>query len=65
MRGGVRPGAGMKPLYGMKMGHITLHLTAAQKAKLQRLGGNAWLRDLIDRARDPDDNAQRVTGNRK
>jgi len=67
-RGGARPGAGKKPLYGVKMGHITVALNAEQKAKLQRLGGNAWLRARIDAAREPqqDHNAQpRVTGNRK
>jgi len=30
-----------------------VRLTAAQHAKVQRLGGAAWIRERIDKARDP------------
>jgi hypothetical protein len=64
-RGGARSGTGPKPLYGAKLGRMTLMLTDEQKAKLKQLGGNAWLRAQIDAAA-LDHNAQpRVTGNRK
>jgi len=66
VKGGARPGAGMKPIYGVAMGHtVSIALTQAQKEKLKRLGGNAWLRARIDAARDPDNAQPRVTGNRK
>ena len=53
-RGGVREGAGRKPTPEaevMKVG--TIRLLPAQWAKLARLGGVAWLRKQIDRAREP------------
>lgn len=31
---------------------VSIRLTEAQKAKLERLGGSAWLREKIDRARE-------------
>jgi hypothetical protein len=30
-----------------------VRLTAAQHAKVQRLGGAAWIRERIDKAREP------------
>lgn len=32
---------------------VSIRLTEAQKAKLDRLGGSAWLREKIDRAKEP------------
>ena len=54
-RGGPREGAGRKPTpeaESMKVGSI--RLTQAQWDKLARLGGAAWLRDRIDKAREPE-----------
>ena len=51
-RGGAREGAGRKPTpeaEALRVGSI--RLTAAQWDKLAALGGVAWLRDKIDRAR--------------
>ncbi|MDP2005521.1 MAG: hypothetical protein Q8K45_07565 [Rubrivivax sp.] len=33
---------------------VTVRMTARQKDKLARLGGGAWMRDRIDKARDPE-----------
>ncbi len=32
---------------------ITIKLSEAQKEKLQRLGGAPWVRDKIDKAKEP------------
>ena len=32
---------------------ISLRVTAAQREKLERLGGAKWVRDRIDRAKEP------------
>lgn len=51
-RGGAREGAGRKPTPAadaLRAGSI--RLTLAQWDKLAALGGVAWLRDKIDRAR--------------
>nr|WP_222124895.1 hypothetical protein [Variovorax boronicumulans] len=32
---------------------VTIKLTEEQKAKLQRLGGAPWVRDRIDKAKEP------------
>lgn len=32
---------------------ITLRLTAAQREKLSRLGGPPWVREKIDKAKEP------------
>jgi hypothetical protein len=51
-RGGAREGAGRKPTpeaEALRVGSI--RLTQAQWDKLATLGGVAWLRDKIDRAR--------------
>jgi hypothetical protein len=54
-RGGARPGAGRKPLAeGIQSIVWKARLTPEQLDKLERLGGAAWLRDRIDRARDPE-----------
>ncbi len=52
--GGARPGAGRKPLApGEQTITYTVRLTEAQRTKLEALGGGAWLRERIDRARLP------------
>jgi hypothetical protein len=32
---------------------LSIRLTVSQRAKLERLGGAAWLRERIDRAKEP------------
>jgi len=53
-RGGAGRGQGRKPI---KAGDVTvtvsLRLTTAQRAKLEALGGAAWVRERIDRAKTP------------
>jgi hypothetical protein len=54
-RGGLREGAGRKPTPeadALRVGSI--RLTRAQWDKLARLGGVAWLRERIDKARAPE-----------
>jgi hypothetical protein len=43
-------GAGLPPEQ-RKSAMIRVRVTAAQQAKFERLGGEQWLRDRIDRAR--------------
>lgn len=38
---------------GQSSEFVGIRMTAAQKAKLQRLGGAAWIRDCIDKAHKP------------
>jgi hypothetical protein len=33
---------------------VSIQITAPQKEKLDRLGGSKWVRDRIDRAREPE-----------
>lgn len=33
---------------------VTIRMTEPQKEKLQRLGGPSWIRDRIDKAKEPD-----------
>lgn len=51
-RGGARPGAG-RPAIDPTDPTVTfsLRLTTSQRAKLESLGGAAWLRERIDKAR--------------
>lgn len=54
MHGGARIGAGRPPLQeGEATVVVTTKMTAMQRDKLQRLGGSAWIRERIDKARDP------------
>lgn len=46
-------GAGRPTLYGETMKTYPVRMTAAQNAKFDRLGGAAWLREKIDKAKDP------------
>lgn len=53
-RGGPGRGQGRKPLIGdTALIPVTLKMSAAQKAKLARLGGAPWVRDRIDKAKEP------------
>lgn len=45
---------GRKPLQaGVPTVPVMVKMTELQKAKLQRLGGASWVRDRIDKAKDP------------
>ena len=55
-RGGPGRGQGRKPLAdGEAMVLFGLRVKPAQLEKLKRLGGAAWIRERINRAKDPDD----------
>jgi hypothetical protein len=52
--GGHRPGAGRKPLDPTEPTMpVQVRLTASQREKLKRLGGPAWIRCKIDKAKEP------------
>lgn len=53
--GGARPGAGRKPKVAgaPAIDAVTIKMSAAQKEKLARLGGPPWVRDKIDKAKEP------------
>ena len=52
--GGLRPGAGRKPLDEKPMGMVLhVRLSPEQKAKVDLLGGSRWVREAIDRAKLP------------
>lgn len=53
-RGGAREGAGRKPLdpEGATV-PVTIRMTGDQRDKLARLGGAKWVRERIDRAKEP------------
>lgn len=46
-------GAGRPRLGDEVMKPRTIRMTDAQAEKLDRLGGGAWIRDRIDKAKDP------------
>lgn len=47
--GGVRPGAGRKPLGEKALDKmVVIRLTAEQKAFFRTLGGSVWLRQVLD-----------------
>ena len=53
-RGGAGRGQGRKPLAeGVETVVVTLRMTPDQREKLERLGGPKWIRDRIDKAREP------------
>lgn len=53
-RGGPGRGQGRKPLAnGEETVTVSLRVTVAQREKLDRLGGAKWVRDRIDRAKEP------------
>lgn len=37
---------------------VSLRMTPAQREKLERLGGAKWVRERIDRAKEPNDQVQ-------
>ncbi|MNK59165.1 hypothetical protein D3C87_782650 [compost metagenome] len=52
--GGKRPGSGRKPLQeGVPTIPTMIRLTEPQRDKLKRLGGATWVRDKIDKAKEP------------
>jgi hypothetical protein len=53
--GGARPGAGRKPAVAgaPATSPVTIKLSGAQAEKLQRLGGAPWVRDRINKAKEP------------
>jgi hypothetical protein len=53
--GGARAGAGKKPKVAgaPATSPVTIKLSDAQKEKLQRLGGAPWVREKIDKAKEP------------
>ncbi len=54
--GGAREGAGRKALQeGEETVIVSTKMTASQRDKLQRLGGAWWIRERIDKAREPKD----------
>ena len=59
-RGGAGRGQGRPPVKaGEETVTVSLRVTPAQREKLDRLGGAKWVRDRIDRAKEP--NAE-ITG---
>jgi hypothetical protein len=52
-RGGPGRGQGRKPLEGEAMVPVSIKVSPAQREKLNRLGGAPWVRDRIDKAREP------------
>jgi len=52
--GGARPGGGRKRISpGETTVPVMIKMTETQRAKLQRLGGAPWVRDRIDKAKEP------------
>ncbi|WP_371435417.1 hypothetical protein [Polaromonas sp.] len=53
--GGSRPGSGRKPqVVGAPATEpVTIKLSEDQKIKLRRLGGAPWVRERIDKAKEP------------
>lgn len=52
--GGLRPGAGRKPISDKPMGMVLhVRLSPEQKTKVDLLGGSAWVRRAIDKAKLP------------
>lgn len=53
--GGARAGAGKKPkvIGAPATSPVTIKLSDVQKEKLQRLGGAPWVREKIDKAKEP------------
>ena len=53
-RGGPGRGQGRKPVkQGEETVTLSLRVTVAQREKLARLGGAEWVRQKIDRAKEP------------
>lgn len=55
-RGGHGRGQGRPPVKaGEETVTVSLRMTQAQREKLESLGGAKWVRDRIDRAKEPND----------
>ncbi len=53
-RGGPGRGQGRKQVkHGEETVTVSLRVTASQREKLARLGGAEWVRDRIDKAKEP------------
>lgn len=53
-RGGAGRGQGRKPLSpGEESVVVTMRMTPGQRDKLVRLGGGKWVRDKVDKAKEP------------
>lgn len=53
-RGGPGRGQGRPPVKaGEETQTVSLRMTQAQREKLERLGGAKWVRERIDRAKEP------------
>ena len=53
-RGGAGRGQGRKPVkQGEETVTLSLRVTAAQREKLARLSGAEWVRERIDKAKEP------------
>jgi hypothetical protein len=52
-RGGPGRGQGRKPQEGEAMVPVSIKMTPPQRDKLTRLGGAPWIRDRIDKAKEP------------
>ena len=53
-RGGAGRGQGRKPVkQGEETVTLSLRVTAAQRENLARLGGAEWVRERIDKAKEP------------
>jgi hypothetical protein len=52
-RGGPGRGQGRKPLNEVAMVAVSVKVTPRQREKLARLGGAPWVRERIDKAREP------------
>ena len=58
-RGGPGRGQGRPPVkVGEETLTVSLRMTTAQREKLERLGGAKWVRDRIDRAKEPNETAK-------
>lgn len=58
LHGGAREGAGRKPISDAPMGAVMhVRLSPEQKTKVDILGGGAWVRWAIDKAKLPAEKA--------
>jgi hypothetical protein len=61
-RGGPGRGQGRPPVQaGEETVTVSLRMTPAQREKLERLGGAKWVRDRIDRAKEPNGSGKPTT----
>ena len=55
-RGGPGRGQGRKPKeHSDAMAPVSIKMTETQKEKLKRLGGAPWVREKIDKAKEPNE----------